>query len=43
MTKTMHMGRKHTMLQEIQTLMIEEDEEDGIQANIIHLHNKALQ
>ena len=43
MTKTMHMSSKHTILQEIQTLMIEEDDDDGIQANIIHLHSKALQ
>ena len=40
----MHMSRKHTILQEIHTLTIEEeDDDDGIQANIIHLHNKTLQ
>ena len=29
--------------QEIHTLMIEQDDDDGIQANIIHLHSEALQ
>ena len=43
MIKTMHMSRKHTILQEIHTLTIEEDDDDGIQENIIHLHSKALQ
>ena len=41
MTKAMHMRRKHTILQDIQTLTTEEDDDDGIQANIIHLHSKS--
>ena len=40
-----HVGwnRSVGLEQEIHTLTIEQDDNDGIQANIIHLHSRALQ